>query len=66
MKASKRAFEEINVEDVPQPRKKAKLGDGLKWHETLKVWSLLKIPFKWVAQPSEGTLMYQCLGWSDQ
>ncbi|GAA6110545.1 histone-lysine N-methyltransferase NSD2 [Tachysurus ichikawai] len=35
-KASKRALEEPNVEDVPQPRKKAKLGGNLKCHETLK------------------------------
>ncbi|TSW48756.1 Histone-lysine N-methyltransferase NSD2 [Bagarius yarrelli] len=34
-KTSKRALE-LNVEDVPQPRKKAKLGDGFKWQETLK------------------------------
>ncbi|XP_027006139.2 histone-lysine N-methyltransferase NSD2 [Tachysurus fulvidraco] len=35
-KASKRALEEPDVEDVPQPRKKAKLGGSLKRHETLK------------------------------
>ncbi|KAK3573879.1 hypothetical protein QTP86_032857 [Hemibagrus guttatus] len=35
-KASKRALEDLNMEDVPQPRKKAKLGGSLKWPETLK------------------------------
>ncbi|XP_026800594.2 histone-lysine N-methyltransferase NSD2 isoform X3 [Pangasianodon hypophthalmus] len=35
-KVSKRTLEDLNVEEVPQPRKKAKHGDGLKWHETLK------------------------------
>lgn len=36
-KASKRALEELNVDEEPQPRKKATLGEGLKWHKTLKV-----------------------------
>lgn len=40
-KSSKRAHEDM--EEEPQPRKKAKLGDGLKWHKTLKVCQLLKM-----------------------
>lgn len=36
-KASKRALEEPNVGEEPQPKKKAKLSESLKWHKTLKV-----------------------------
>ncbi|KAF7710601.1 histone-lysine N-methyltransferase NSD2 isoform X2 [Silurus meridionalis] len=35
-KASKRTLEDLVVEDVPQPKKRAKLEDGVKWREPLK------------------------------
>lgn len=60
--ASKRALEELNVDEESQPRKKARLGEGLKWHKTLKVGPFDRYIFIWAAESSDGDFDVTMLG----